>query len=157
VPDLSANLFSISAAASHVLRHVGLSDRLTFFFQGIELFSALLTGRIHVIEMHPNQIIDGQVNAATLSDWHSRFGDVAVSKIEWMRDEGIVDDLNITNQISEGKCQECALNKCTKVCEERPEKDMSTAIKSGLSTTRPLSLARSSPSLSFFLSTRATS
>lgn len=114
VPGLGQNLFSISAAASTGLTHVGLKDSLKFFKNDREVFTATLMDKLYLIKLEPRYVQVAEARAATLSEWHERFNHVSPETIKLMQKNKVVEGLNITSRPSD-HCQDCAMNKCTQV------------------------------------------
>lgn len=113
VPELGQNLFSISAAASLGVTHVGLKDKITFYRNKKEVFTAFLRNNLYLIKLDALNVQRGSANAATLRQWHARFGHVSTEAIKWMEKHKIVEGLEIVTN-HQDKCEDCKLNKCTR-------------------------------------------
>lgn len=113
VPSLGQNLFSMSTAAK-ILNYTGTEDKIVFFHQGKEVFTANKNGKLYLIKFNVIQTNSGKANAATLKEWHARFGHVSMDTIKLMHKNKVVEGLDIVTEVQE-KCEECKLNKCTRV------------------------------------------
>lgn len=108
VPELSQNLFSISAATANGLTIAGSGDKLIFHDGENELFEANKVNKLYLIKFN---IMRDRVCVATLGMWHARFGHVSKDTILHMMKYETVEGLNIVPDVEE-KCECCNLNKC---------------------------------------------
>lgn len=116
VPELSHNLFSISTASSCGLTHLGSKDKIQFYHGDKELFTAHLENKIYILDLKVKKPIKikGLANAATIEDWHHRFGHVSMDTLKKMITRKAVDGLEVKGQATQ-VCENCTLNKCTRV------------------------------------------
>ena len=127
VPNLAQNLFSIAAAANAGITHIGTKDKITFYHKDEAIFTANMRDNLYVIKFdYVNQ--SGKAYAATLKEWHARFGHVAMDTIMRMKKNSVVDGLEIVNTVKP-QCDECKLNKCTQA--HHPTRTTLKSIKSG--------------------------
>lgn len=125
VPELTQSLFSISAAANAGLNYVGQKDKIIFYHQDKELFTAHLEDKLYLIEFKINS---PQVKAATLNEWHARFNHASVDAIKLMGKNNVVNGLNVVSN-TKTKCIDCSMNKCTRV--DHPTRTSIKAKKAG--------------------------
>lgn len=142
VPELSQNLFSISAASMNGLTYVGTKDKISFRRENKEIFSAHLKNKLYLIKLEPKAQISACVKSATLSEWHSRFNHVSPETIKIMHRDKVVEGLDIATKNDE-ICEDCKMNKCTRT--SHPLRSTPKATKPGTSlhvdTAGPCSVA----------------
>lgn len=112
VPTLAQNLFSVRAAASNELTSKGSKNGLTFFYGDKEIMTAPVVHNLHALKLKPVRQ-SAMANSATLKEWHERLGHVTLDTIKLMKQNQAVDDL-VINENPKDKCEDCALNKCTR-------------------------------------------
>jgi len=128
VPELRTNLFSMAVGDRNGLTHSGTKSRITSCFEGTEVFTAKLDGNIYIANFKLIKNEKGIATAATLSEWHARFGHVSIETIEKMMREKVVDGLEIQRDCRED-CVDCCLNKCKR--SSHPKRTAPSATKPG--------------------------
>ena len=128
VPELRTNLFSMSVGDNNGLSHTGSNGHITFFYDGSEVFRAKLEGNIYVTRFKPVGSQLAIAGAATLREWHARFGHVSTDIIQKMKKDHVVDGLDFQIKPLSG-CVDCSLNKCTKA--SHPLRTTPKATKAG--------------------------
>ncbi|KAG9509473.1 hypothetical protein GZH46_02007, partial [Fragariocoptes setiger] len=112
VPDISENLFSLSATVEREIsfRSTGSPKRILFEDDGKVLFEAHAEKGVFVIDfelIYPNQTA---FTAASLSEWHNRLGHNSIATIKRMAKDCVVDGLNIV-ETKAAPCESCAVGK----------------------------------------------
>lgn len=113
VPNLSQNLFSISAATRAGLTLIGSNEGLKFIYKNTTVFQADLQDKLYLIKLKPRSPLDAYVKSATINEWHARFNHVSPETIKSMMENKVVEGLQVIKESKE-KCQDCQLNKCTR-------------------------------------------
>jgi len=112
-PQIQANLFSLSSAADQGVEILTTNLKMSFIQNGVEIAQATRQGKIYVLKFDvipSNSIICA---AATLDEWHRRFGHVSTHSIQRLQCSGAVEGLDIKSKEAE-ICEDCSLNKCHK-------------------------------------------
>jgi len=112
-PELRTNLISMSVGDKNGLSHSGSNGHITFFYNGNEVFRARLEGNIYITRFKPVRSQLAIAGAATLSEWHARFGHMSTDIIRKMKKENVVDGLDLQIKQPTG-CVDCSLNECTR-------------------------------------------
>ena len=110
VPELSANLFSIPAAAQNGIK-IEIDAKSMIFSKDREVvLCAKLREDSYVLDIVVNDAC--QALSASLVDWHKRFGHVSNQVIETMAKNNIVSGLDLRKDGAQAEiCEDCALNK----------------------------------------------
>jgi hypothetical protein len=116
VPESANNLFSESSCARKGVKILTLGTKKKFMYGSETIFEAHLTeGGLYVLnlDVHPNT---RHVNrAATLSEWHQRFGHTSNDTIKILADNHLVEGLKIASKdTDEPECVHCAKSKLRK-------------------------------------------
>lgn len=104
-------------------------DKIVFFKGDEELFTAKLIDNLYVIDLGWRKTHIGAANSATPEVWHSKFGHVSMDTIKLMIKNNVVDGLKIQRDQKE-VCEDCSLNKCTRV--NHPRRTTEKAKQPGL-------------------------
>lgn len=111
VPEIAANLFSVAAASKHGLRGTWNKDLFTFSHKGKDLIKARRHGNLYLTSFEVKPQPGKAFAAATLNEWHNRFGHISTETIQGMIENKAVDGLNIM-AIYQPQCEDCAYGKC---------------------------------------------
>lgn len=133
MPDLSSNLFSITAATRFNINVHYSNESVTLTdYQGKVIIKGERRDGLYILEF---EIIAPENEcvfvARPITEWHRCLGHVSDKVIKRMAETGAVDGLEISNKESYNCCEDCAINKGHAV----PHRDRSTqrAIKPGSS------------------------
>lgn len=140
VPLIGTNLLSLPSATDQGVTVITDQQSMRFYQNNIEIARGIRSGKVHKlffdIKLPQTHAICA---AATLEEWHQRFGHIATSNIKRILDNKAVVGLDIGQ--TNDPCKECALNKCTKA--SHPTSSTSRANKPGqvlhLDTCGPIS------------------
>ncbi|KAG9510902.1 Copia protein, partial [Fragariocoptes setiger] len=153
VPKVSENLFSLSSAAKKGLRVLIESDSIVFLKDDTDLFRANQQNGVYLLDLQVECPSQRALSAATVEEWHQRYGHASVDVIKKMYDLKVVEGLNITWKRQE-VCEDCALSKVHRC--SHPSKTPIKIVKPGVSlhmdTVGPLNTASIAGSKYFLLS-----
>lgn len=131
VPGLAANLFSISSATNNNSEVQYKKDEIKLTKEGEIILSGHKTHGMYVLDLDIEIDNNKAMAAATLDEWHRRFGHVSKDTVTKMAKSKAVDDLHLINEIKDGICEDCAIGKCKRT--SHPEKGGTRATKPGSS------------------------
>ena len=129
VPDVSANLFSISAATSHGIQAICTKDAISFYKDDREITRAYKSHGIYLLHFEVEEPESSAYAAATLDEWHERFGHISIDKIRQMADNKVVEHLDLARGSSASQCTDCALGKCKRA--HHPLRTTQSKVESG--------------------------
>lgn len=111
VPQIKSNLFSLVSATDQGTQFP--TDK--YFIKAIknnqEVFRAKRIGKTYQMNFDVIQSKQATCAAATLEEWHQRFGHISTDAIKRMNSLQTVRGLDIKHN-STPDCEDCALNKC---------------------------------------------
>lgn len=110
VPDLCANLFSVSSAESHVSEIIFKNGSCHIFKEGKEIVTGLKNGNLYRLSLN---VLRAEANVSAKSSinlWHRRFGHINESRLEQMAKNKIVSGLFIDEDEKE-TCDACIMAK----------------------------------------------
>lgn len=84
---------------------------MTFYKDGIEIVRGQRIGKTYTINFEILPTKSASCAAATIEEWHQRFGHVSIDIVKRMQIDQAVLGLDIRPNKAE-TCEECALNKC---------------------------------------------
>lgn len=131
VPELSANLFSITAAANHGIETRCSKHKIELVKNGQQILAGKKQYGIYTLEFFCRGGRDTAYAAVPLSEWHKRFGHASDHVISTMMKMNAVDGLEIDDDCKHDQCTDCVLGKCTRA--SHPEKTTPKAILPGQS------------------------
>lgn len=115
VPELTANLFSISAAAKNGIEITCKALGMDFKFEGEKVITAKMIHGIYLLYLKVEKPSDRALAASSIDEWHERFAHVSKDRIKLMAKTNAVKDLRIdSTPEKEGPCLDCAVGKCHK-------------------------------------------
>lgn len=112
VPDIAANLFSISAAMNHGLSSMMTKTSIKIYRDLVKIHEGEAMNGTYVLSF--DIIVTNTTKAfitRTLQDWHNRLGHISNNVIKEMAKKKTVDGLHINTQDQEFTCNDCLLNK----------------------------------------------
>lgn len=115
VPLITDNLFSIASSTNMGAKAEFNRDQVVI--SNAETGEHLITGRrvghSYVLEFEIKGNDEGRLYAATLEEWHQRFGHISNNTIKRMIKDKLVNGLELTNEANPSHtCEACALGKC---------------------------------------------
>jgi len=111
-PDVVCNLFSIASATDQGVEVHTDRKGMIFSKNGIEIISSKRVGKAYILKFDVIPTNSQRCAAATLEQWHQRFGHTSLDTLKRMQASNAVIGLQIQTK-TDPPCEDCALNKCT--------------------------------------------
>lgn len=112
VRNIGSNLSSFAQTTDNDIQIVTNKQHMLFQKDGKEIARGVRTGNVYTVHFDVQLAQPQTACAATLEEWHQRFGHIAGANIRQMMKTNAVSGL-VVNETPHS-CQDCALNKCTK-------------------------------------------
>lgn len=116
VPELTANLFSISAATKNGIEVLCKGNEMHLKLDGENITMAKQIQGIYFMDFDIKNVDEVAFAVASLEQWHERFAHISKEKIKRMASAKIVKDLTISaDPTHKDVCEDCAVGKCHRV------------------------------------------